>query len=190
MSQKAVSSSCGGVWLLEDPCDTCLQVLPIQMWLRRKMGREVVAHRGGMTNSGSHSWWGQPWQGTGTAAVFSTPNQPLEHSGTSWQWLSQKSGLPPSVSRNVVSSLGGPERGQQWVGTRRSSLYFETSAVHVDDNLGCPPCWEGPPSSLLAQRAAPHLSAGPSGSPAGHSRQPHGAAASPPCWVLQDSSHP
>lgn len=33
---------------------------------------------------------------------LSTPNQPLEHSGTNWQWLSQNLALPLFFSRNWV----------------------------------------------------------------------------------------
>lgn len=47
---------------------------------------EAEAQRGGMHDSPRvPQLWGTALAGTGTAAVFSTPHQPLEHSRTSWQ---------------------------------------------------------------------------------------------------------
>lgn len=89
------SRSCPGVWWAAwGPCFLRAEVTPACRCSPSTSGL------GESRGSECHSCWRWPWQGTGTAVVFSTPNQPLEHSRTNWQWLSHKSAFPHSFSRN------------------------------------------------------------------------------------------
>lgn len=86
-----------GVGIIQWLDQTCLLVLLILIWLNRKMKFRDEAELAQGPTVGGNSLGSVQAQ---LCLSLFTPNQPLEHSGTNWQWLSQNLALLSFFSRN------------------------------------------------------------------------------------------